>query len=266
MSHAVDLIYEKRGHVAYLTMNRPARRNAMSPQMFVQMADAWQDVRDDPEIHVAIITGTGDKAFSSGGDTDLLMPLVNGLRKPQDEWERRLMADPTITQIAFLNPFALFKPIIAAVNGFAVGGGCELLQGTDIRIVGSTARFALREIPNGILPAAGSLVRLQRQIPYCKAAELIFLGDFITAQEAWRIGLVNEVVEPDQVMQRAEEIARRIAEYSPAAVQKSKEAMYRTYGKSVEEACEIQQQCWEEAVGRLRPAATPDSRTGEAER
>jgi enoyl-CoA hydratase len=253
MNGAADLIYEKRDHIAYLCMNRPARRNAMSPQMLVQMADAWKDIRDDADIRVAIITGAGDKAFCSGGDTDLLMPLVNGLRAPLDDWERRFCAvEPLITQAAFLYPFALFNPIIAAVNGAAVSGGCELLHGTDIRIAASTARFGLREVPNGILPAGGSLVRLQRQIPYCKAAELIFLGDLISAEEAWRIGLVNELVEPDQVLPRAEELARRIAGHSPQAVQKSKEAMYRTQGRPVVEASEIQQSCWEDVARGLR--------------
>jgi len=258
MNDAVDLIYEKRNHIAYLTLNRPARRNAISPQMMLRLADAWIDVRDDPEVYVAIITGSGDKAFCSGGDTELLMPLSSGLRAPRDEWDLRLLANPSIHKIAFLNPFPLFKPIVAAVNGFVVGGGCDLVQGADIRIAGSGARFSLREIPNGILPAAGSLVRLQRQIPYCKAAEMIFLGDYISAQEAWRIGLVNEVVEPDRVLQRAEEIAQRIAGYSPRAVQKSKEALYRTQGKTVEEACDIQEQCWEEAFGSLRPELAAD--------
>lgn len=247
-----DLIYEKRNGIAYLTMNRPERRNAMSPRMLVQMADAWTDIRDDPAVRVAIITGTGDKAFCSGGDTELLMPLVNGARAADDEWEQRfLREEPRITQTAFLNPFAIYKPIIAAVNGAAVSGGCELLQGTDIRIAAATARFGLREVPNGILPAGGSLVRLQRQIPYCKAAEMILLGDLISAEEAWRIGLVNELVEPGRVMQRAEEVALRIAGFSPLAVQKSKEAMYRSQSSPMEEACRIQQQCWEDVVAGM---------------
>ena len=252
MSDATDLIYEKREGIAYLTMNRPARRNAMSQQMLVRLADAWTDVRDDPDIRVAVITGTGEKAFCSGGDTELLMSLVNAQRGPEDEWERRFLTEePRITQTAFLNPFPIYKPIIAAVNGAAVGGGCELLQGTDIRIAAATARFGLPEVPNGILPAGGSLVRLQRQIPYCKAAEMILLGGLISAEEAWRIGLVNELVEPDRVLQRAEEIARRIAGFSPVAVQKAKEAMYRTQNMPMAEACRVQQACWEDLVESL---------------
>lgn len=251
-----DLIYEKRDGIAYLTMNRPARRNAMSPRMMVQMADAWRDVQSDPAVRVAILTGTGDKAFCSGGDTELLMPLVHGRRPPADDYERRFLAEePGISQTAFLNPFPLYKPVIAAVNGPAVSGGCELLQGTDIRIAAATARFGLREVPNGIMPAGGSLVRLQRQIPYCKAAELILLGDLISAEEALRIGLINEVAAPERVMERAEEIARRIAGYSPMAVQKSKEAMLRTQGRPLEEACAIQQQCWDELAVSLREPA-----------
>lgn len=255
MNTPTDLIYEKRDGIAYLTMNRPARRNAMSPGMMVQLADAWRDVRDDPAVRVAILTGAGDKAFCSGGDTELLMPLVQGLRGPADAWEERLLAEePRISQAAFLNPFPVYKPIIAAVNGPAVSGGCELLQGTDIRIAANTARFGLREVCNGIMAAGGSLVRLQRQIPYCKAAELILLGDLLSAEEAWRIGLVNELVAPEQVLPRAEEIARRIAGYSPAAVQKAKETMLRTQGLPFEQACAVQQQCWDELAAQLAAA------------
>jgi enoyl-CoA hydratase len=248
-----DLIYTKENHIAYLTMNRPERRNAMSPEMMVTLTDAFNDIRKDADIHVAVITGAGDAGFCSGGDTKLLMPLVNRQRLPDNEWEERLMAEEQYyAQSSLLNAEPIYKPIIAAVNGPAVGGGCELIQGTDIRISSTTATYGLREVPNGIIPAGGSLVRLQRQIPYCRAAELIFLGELISAETALSYGLINEVVEPDQVMPRAVEVAQRIASLSPMAMQKAKEALRLTQGLPVDEATQVEQRCWEELMEQLR--------------
>ena len=113
-----DLIYEKRSDgVAVLTFNRPARHNAISPQMMVLLAEAWLDFRDDPAMRVAILTGAGRDAFCVGGDLELLMPLFTGARQPADEWDRRLMASLDKVPVALLKPFALYKPIVAAVNG-----------------------------------------------------------------------------------------------------------------------------------------------------
>jgi enoyl-CoA hydratase len=238
-----DLIYEKREHVAYLTFNRPESRNALSPQLMVQLAEAWRDFRDDPAARVAILTGTGEQAFCVGGDLARLMPLFTGARQPEDEWDRRLLSDLSQMQVALLRPFELYKPIVAAVNGYALAGGCEILQATDIRIASSNARFGLSEAKRGLVPGGGSMVRLARQIPYCKAMEMLLLGDHMSADEAWRIGLVNEVVPPEQVLPRAEEIARKLAANGPLALAKIKEAVWRTSGVPLERAHEIESEC-----------------------
>lgn len=237
------LIYEKSGGVATITLNRPERRNAISPEMMLGLAEAWLDFGDDPDTHVAILTGAGDQAFCVGGDLQLLMPLFTGAREPEDEWDRRLLANLDKVPVALLKPFALYKPIVAAVNGAALAGGCEILQATDIRIASRTASFGLSEAKRGLVPGGGSMVRLARQVPHCKAMEILLLGDAMPAEEAHRIGLINEVVEPDEVLPRAREVARRLARNGPLALRKIKEAVLRTSGVPLDRAYEIENEC-----------------------
>jgi enoyl-CoA hydratase len=242
-----DLLYETFDGVARITLHRPDRRNAMSPQMLVLLAEAWQEVKRDDGVRSVILTAHGTRDFSPGGDMSSLVPILVGDRKPENEWERRYLADRVeISRIAFLNPFDLDKPIVAAINGDAISGGCELMQGSDIRIASRKARFGLREVERGLIPAGASLAKLQTQIPYCEAAKLILLAERITAEEALRIGLINEVVAPGEVQTRAEDIARRLASFDPHAVQKSKQTLRRTQGLPEAEACRIQQICFDE--------------------
>ena len=214
-----DLLYEKRDGIALITFNRPERRNAFSPETIVRLAEAWIDYRDDDALRVAILTGAGDKAFCAGGDLGTLLPLFTGARKPETDWDHRLMSDLGQTMsTALLRPFELYKPIVAAINGYALAGGSELLQATDIRIASTTASFGLTETQRGLVPGAGSMVRLPRQVPYCKAMEILMTGDAISAEEALRIGFVNEVVAPERVLPRAYEFAERLARNGPLAV------------------------------------------------
>ena len=231
-----DLLYEKRDHVAILTFNRPERRNALSPETMVRLADAWRDFRDDDALRVAILTGAGDQAFCAGGDLARLMPLFTGARQPEDEWDHRLMAEAgDIMSTALLRPFALYKPIVAAINGYALAGGSEILQSTDIRIASSQASFGLSEAQRGLVPGGGSMVRLPRQVPYCKAMEILLMGDRISAEEAHRIGFVNEVVAPEALMPRALEVADRLARNAPLALRAIKQAVIETSGLPLEE-------------------------------
>jgi enoyl-CoA hydratase len=236
-----DLLYEKRDHVALITLNRPEKRNAFSPESLVRLAEAWVDFRDDDALRVAILTGSGDTAFCAGGDLGRLMPLFTGAREPEDEWDHRLMDDVgRIMSTALLRPFELYKPIIAAVNGFALAGGSEILQSTDIRIASSKSSFGLSEAQRGLVPGGGSMVRLARQIPYCKAMEILMTGDRISAEEAHRIGFVNEVVAPEDLMPRAFEFADRLAKNAPLALRAIKEAVIRTSGLPLDEAYRIE--------------------------
>lgn len=235
------LIYEKSDGVAYVTFNRPAVRNAMDPEVVVRLADAWEDFAADGDMRVAVISGAGDKAFCSGADLGKLIPLFSGVRKPENEWDERLLADRTLMSRALLKGAEpIYKPIVAAINGFCLAGGTELIQGTDIRIAAEHARFGLTEVSRGIIPAGGSLARLARQIPYAKAMEILLTGQHMTAQEAWRIGLVNEVVPAQDVVGRAQEYGAMIAANAPLAVSACKEAVIRSSGVTLEEAYRIE--------------------------
>ncbi|MCS5620184.1 MAG: enoyl-CoA hydratase-related protein [Myxococcota bacterium] len=239
-----DLLYEKRDGIAILTLNRPEQRNAFSPQTMVLLARAWKDFREDDAMRVAILTGAGDTAFCAGGDLKLLLPLFTGARQPETEWDHELMSNlGDVMATALLRPFELYKPIIAAVNGYAMAGGSEILQSTDIRIASRTASFGLTEVKRGLVPGGGSMVRLQRQIPYAKAMELLMTGDNMTAEEAHRVGFINEVVEPEALMPRALELAAKIAKNAPLAVQAIKETAIRTNGIPLEEAFKIEHEC-----------------------
>jgi enoyl-CoA hydratase len=239
-----DLLYEKRDGIAILTLNRPEQRNAFSPQTMVLLARAWKDFREDNAMRVAILTGAGDNAFCAGGDLKLLLPMFTGARQPETEWDHELMSNlGDVMATALLRPFELYKPIIAAVNGYAMAGGSEILQSTDIRIASRNASFGLTEVKRGLVPGGGSMVRLQRQIPYAKAMEILMTGDNMSAEEAHRIGFVNEVVEPEALMPRALELAAKIAKNAPLAVQAIKETAVRTNGLPLEEAYKIEHEC-----------------------
>ncbi|MFQ5700084.1 MAG: enoyl-CoA hydratase-related protein [Myxococcota bacterium] len=260
-----DLIYETRDGIAYLTMDRPRRRNAISPQMMVELADAWRAFRDDPDARVAILTGAGNRAFCAGADLELLIPLLTRARAPEDEWDRRLLSDRGLTDVALLRGFELYKPVVAAVNGWALAGGTEILQATDIRIASPDAHFGLTEAARGLVPGGGSLARLQRQIPYCKAMEILLVGDPIPAEEAHRIGLINEIVPAEKLLIRTEEIARRIAANGPFAVRKIKETLIRTSGLPLARAFEIESECARQVMrsedAREGPRAFMEKRT-----
>ena len=252
-----DLLYEKRDGIATITLNRPERRNAFSPESIIRLAEAWIDYREDDSLRVAILTGAGDQAFCAGGDLGTLLPLFTGAKQPEEEWGRRLMADLAhYMSTALLRPFELYKPIIAAINGFALAGGSELLQATDIRIASTRASFGLTETQRGLVPGAGSMVRLPRQIPYCKAMEILMTGDAISAEEALRIGFVNEVVSPEELMPRALAFAERLKRNGPVAVAAVKEAVLRTSGMPLEEAFGIESEI------SARVTSTADAREG----
>lgn len=242
------LIFEKRNHIAYLTFNRPEVHNSFSPETLVRMAEAWQEIDKDDAIRAAIVTGAGTVAFSAGADLGKLIPLFTRARKPEDEWDHKLLADRRIGDVAILRNYDLDKPIIAAVNGFCIAGGMELIQATDLRVASENASFGLQEVKWAIIPAAGSLARLQRQMPYCKAMEILLTGNRIDAREAWRLGLINYVVPQAQLMAKAEELAAAVAANGPLAVRKIKEAVRRCSGRPLEEAFKIENECAREVM------------------
>ncbi len=231
VDYAVD------GHIARITLNRPDARNAINPEVACRLADAWQDVRDNDAVRVAILTGTGS-AFCAGADLGQLIPMVSGTRKPENEWDERVASEPGITSRALLRNFDTEKPVIAAINGHAIAGGMEIVQGTDIRVSVPEAKFGVQEVKWAIFPAGGSTVRLPVQLPYAKAMELLLTGDLISADEALELGFLNYVTADP--LAKADEIAGKIAANGPLAVRAIRASVKECLGKPEADAMKIE--------------------------
>lgn len=250
------IVFEKRDGIAFVTLNRPDKRNALTPEMVVRLCDVWDDVGSDDEVRVVLVTGAGDKAFSSGGDLGQLIPIMMRSREPENEWEERLSARRSMLHKALLRNDTFFKPVVAAVNGPASAGGTEFLLGTDIRIAAEHATFALTEVRRGLIPGGGSLARLARQLSWADAMEIALTGEPVDAAHALRIGLVNRVVPGAEVLATAERMARSICLGAPVALAKSKEAIVRTNGRPLDEAFAIETEC------TIANARTDDAKEG----
>lgn len=220
---------ERDGAVVVVTMNRPERRNALSPAMMVGMADAWKWIDEDERVRAAILTGAGG-TFCSGAD---LKAMAEDRQGPdREQIKARFDADPDLHWKALLRHHRLSKPLIAAVEGYAVAGGTEILQATDIRVAAETATFGITEVTRGLFPLGGSTVRLRRQIPYTLAAELLLTGRHVSAREALEMGLVGRVVPHGAALAEARKIAQQIAENAPLSVQAVLRSLRETEGMS----------------------------------
>jgi len=205
-------LVEREGHVLIVTLNRPEAKNALSGGMMAGMYRAWRMLDEDPELRVGILTGVGD-VFCAGAD---LKAMGGG---QQDEEFQKLMAEvPDLHWQALLRHNQPMKPIIAAVEGFAVAGGTEILQGTDIRVAAEDAVFGVTEAKRGLFPLGGSSVRLRRQIPYTLAAEILLTARHVTAQEALDFGLIGRVVPKGQALAEAKKIALEICDNGPLSI------------------------------------------------
>ncbi len=237
---AVDYEVNNDG-VAIITLNRPVARNAMNPEVLCRLYDAWQEVKVDDAVRVAVLTGAGDKAFCAGADLAQLVPLMSKTREPENDWDRRYLAnDDDLGNKAALRIHDLDKPVIAACNGHAIAGGMELVQGTDIRIAAEGAKFGVQEVKWALFPAGGSTVRLPAQLPYAFAMEFLLTGQLIDAQRAHELGFINPVVPFDQVLPKALEIASTIAANGPLAVRAIKNAARALLGVPEEEAMRME--------------------------
>lgn len=217
--------YEKKDHIAIVTINRPHKMNCLDLNDKDELGRVWLDFRDDDNLWVGILTGAGEKAFCSGGDLRNLIPKVNS-------------GETTIlpTEAGFLKNIKCFKPIVAAVNGVCLAGGMEMLQGTDIRIAVEEATFGLPEVKWAIFPGAGSTVRLPHQIPFCRAMEILLLGDFVTANEALQMGFINKVVRREELMTVAVGIAEKLCKNGPLALKAIKESVLKSFIMNEEHA------------------------------
>ncbi|MEU7858267.1 enoyl-CoA hydratase-related protein [Nonomuraea sp. NPDC049141] len=222
--------YEKRGRVAYITLNRPEVMNALHLEAHLELKEIWEDFRDDPEVWVAILTGAGERAFSAGND------LKATAQRTAAGGEVQGNARPPFGRIT--RDFDCPKPMIAAVNGVAVGGGFEMALACDIVIAADHARFGLPEPRVGLFAGAGGIHRLARQVPFKHAMGLLMTGRIIKAEEAHRIGVVNEVVPIAELMATAERWAAEILQCSPLSVRLTKEAAFDGLLHSVDDAFE----------------------------
>jgi enoyl-CoA hydratase len=219
------VLFKKKGAKAYITFNRPEAMNSMTPDGFQLLAEYFKEAQADDGIRVIILSGSGDKAFCSGADLKKTIPLIS---------EGKL--DFELLNEAVLKNVPIWKPIIAAVNGYCLAGGTEILQATDIRIASENAIFGLPEPKWSIMAAAGSLVRLVRQIPYCQAMEILLTGEQITAEKAVKIGLINKVVPKEELMNEVERYADIICQNGPLAIQNTKKAVIQLLNLPIEEA------------------------------
>ncbi len=229
-----DAIIDQRGHTLVLTLNRPEARNALSTEMLSTMVEAWDRVDADPEIRSCILTGAGGY-FCSG------MDLKAATAKPPGDSFKDGSYDPSRID-ALLKGRRLTKPLIAAVEGPAIAGGTEILQATDIRVAGESAKFGVSEARWSLYPMGGSAVRLPRQIPYTLAADILLTGRHITAAEAKEMGLIGYVVPDGQALTKAFEIAETINKNGPLAVQAMLKTIRETEGMGENEAFKIDTQ------------------------
>jgi len=231
-AEAPHALIERRGHVLIVTLNRPQARNALSGPMMALMRQAWDQVDSDPDIRVAVLTGAGG-AFCAGADLKAMTAA-----HPGDSFRGQGINLAVID--ALLKGRRLTKPLIAAVEGPAIAGGTEILQATDIRIAGQSARFGISEARWGLFPLGGSAVRLVRQIPYTVAADLLLTGRHISADEALRIGLIGQVVPDGRALVTALEVADAIAANGPLAVQAILRTIRETEGMAENEAFAVE--------------------------
>jgi enoyl-CoA hydratase len=241
-----NVLYEKKGPIAYVTINRPKVMNALNAETISELKSAFKNAGDDSEVRGIIFTGAGDKAFAAGADISEMTA-----DSPVTAKEKTRSGQALTDLIENLG-----KPVVAAVNGFALGGGCELSMACTIRLAAETAKFGQPEVKVGIMPGYGGTQRLPRLVGKGRALQLILSGEMIGAQEAYRIGLVNEVVPNPDLITRAEAILKQFLSNAPLGVKFSIEAVNRGLDSSLEEGLVI------EASLFALCAATEDKKEG----
>ena len=225
------VLYEKRGALAYVTLNRPEVHNCIDVEMSEQLIDVWDEVKRDRDVRVAILTGAGDRAFCSGADLKQLIPQIR--HASEEDNRRRAYEGPGWGGIS--GGYTIHTPIIAAINGYCIAGGHELAEFCDIRIAADHATFGHQEIKWGLMPGDGGCSRLARIVGLGRAMEIILTGTIYDAQEAYRIGFVNHVVPLGDLMAKATELAETIAGNGPLAARAAKQAILHAVGRPLAE-------------------------------
>lgn len=218
-----DVEYVKEGRIAFITINRPEAMNSLSVGVSKGLHDAMVDFRDNNDLWVAILTGAGDRAFSAGAD-------IKGF----------LSGPGPSAAVEEVRADKIWKPFIAAIHGYCLGGGCELAMTCDIRIAADNAKFGQPEINIGFMPGAGGTIRMPRFIPRAIAAEILLTGNMIDAQEAYRVGLVSRVVPRAKLMDAAKEVANTIISRGPLGTRATKESMIRGYSMTLDQGLALE--------------------------
>lgn len=221
------VLYEKRGALAYVTLNRPEVHNCIDLRMSEEMLAIWDEVKRDRDVRVAILTGAGEKAFCSGADLKELIPYIQATA--EEENRRRAFQGPGWGGLS--GGYEIYTPIIAAINGYCIAGGHELAEFCDIRIAAEHATFGHQEIKWGLMPGDGGCSRLQRIVGLGRAMEIILTGKIYDAQEAYRIGFANHVVPLGNLIAKATEMAEQIAGNGPLATRAAKQAVLHSIGR-----------------------------------
>jgi len=228
------ILYEKKGKVGYITLNRPDAFNSIDPETWQELGKALLDFREDADLLTAVITGAGSKAFCTGADIRKMLPYIKEHRDEQELWSGTIMRG-----------FDLWKPVIAAVNGMALGGGLELALACDLRIASENATFGQPEIKLGLIPGWGGTQRLPRVIPRVRAAEMLFTGEPIDATGALKLGLINKVVPLAELISAAEEMAQKLCNMGPLALKAAKEAMVKGLDMELGDGLELERKLFE---------------------
>lgn len=233
MAEYQNVLYQKQGHLAYVTINRPDRRNVIDPATSAELRQVFEDFKGDDDAWIAILTGAGDQAFSAGADLVALSKALSG------------GGDGVPMNVPFggiTRGFECWKPIIAAINGYCLAGGLEVALSCDIRIAAEHATFGLPEPKRAIIPGAGGTQRLPRTVPRAFAMELLLTGERFDAQTALRFGLVSRVVAADQLRATVDDIAGKILECGPLAVRAIKQAATQGLGMTLEDGLRLEAQ------------------------
>lgn len=232
------LIYEKKDRIAYITLNRPKVHNVLTLALMDELDQAIIDFQNDDNLMVAVITGAGERAFCAGADIKELLPLLKDVR-----------GKPWLFPGGIMRGTKVWKPLVAAINGFCLGGGLEIALACDLRIAAENASFALTDVNLGIIPGQGGIQRLMRFIPHTIATEMILTGRFMDASEAYRVGLVNKVVPSAQLMAAAEEYANTMCQAAPLAIWAAKEALSSGGDMTLAQALELERRLFDFLLG-----------------
>jgi len=240
MSENAPILFSVTDGLAEITLNRPEKRNALNPEMLVRLARCWDGLMEDSSVRVALLKAAGDKTFCAGADLGRLTPLLTRARGAEDEWDEALLSDPKILNRALLRRSDFFIPVVAAMRGTIVAGGMELALACDLRVIADDSEMGLAEVTRGLIPAAGGITRIARQVASAVAAEILLVGDRVGAADALRFGLVNRVVPSADVDAVGLKLAQRMRSNSPLAMRKAKEVMLQSSGMTIREGFDLE--------------------------